>query len=144
MAPPSRASSALNCRRYPDTALTDFNGNPVRLGEQWPDGPTAIVFWSPTYGFCQRPLPDLRAREADRAPGAPRLLLVSSGSAAPQLSVSEDLCSVAFTRRGIKPVALSRSWSRSCAASSMSLCRHSDARYTQAISPVRCNRRRSP
>src|SRR5881227_3609193 len=99
LAPPSRASSALNCRRYPDTALTDFNGNPVRLGEQWPDGPTAIVFWSPTYGFCQRPLPDLRAREADRAPGAPRLLLVSSGSAAPQLSVSEDLCSVAFTRR---------------------------------------------
>ena len=38
----------------------------------------------------------------------------------------------------------SRYWRRSCAASSMSLCRHSEARYTQAISPVRCSRRRSP
>jgi hypothetical protein len=37
-------------------------------------------------------------------------------------------------------VAAARSW----AASSISLCRHSDARYTQAMRAVRCTRRRSP
>src|SRR6476469_7381530 len=38
---------------------------------------------------------------------------------------------------GSNPVFLSRYCSRSWAATSMSLCRHSDARYTQAIKPVR-------
>jgi membrane-associated phospholipid phosphatase len=42
------------------------------------------------------------------------------------------------------PDVASRSCRRSWAASSMSLCRHSDARYTQAISAVRCTRRKSP
>ena len=47
-------------------------------------------------------------------------------------------------RRTDQAVVRSRCCRRSCAASSTSLCRHSDARYTQAISPVRCTRRRSP
>jgi len=38
----------------------------------------------------------------------------------------------------------SRCCSRSCAASSISLCRHSEARYTQAMRPVRWTRRKSP
>ena len=39
---------------------------------------------------------------------------------------------------------LSRRCSSSCAASSTALCRHSAARYSQAISPVRWMRRKSP
>jgi hypothetical protein len=39
---------------------------------------------------------------------------------------------------------LSRCCRRSWAASSTSLCRHSAARYWQAIKPVRCTRRKSP
>jgi hypothetical protein len=38
----------------------------------------------------------------------------------------------------------SRYWSSLCAASSISLCRHSAARYWQAISPIRCSRLKSP
>jgi hypothetical protein len=38
----------------------------------------------------------------------------------------------------------SRRCSRSWAASSISLCRHSAARYWQAIIPIRCRRRKSP
>ena len=49
-------------------------------------------------------------------------------------------------KRGRRYVGLARSssCSSSCAASSTSLCRHSAARYTHAIRPVRCSRRKSP
>ena len=43
-----------------------------------------------------------------------------------------------------QPDLASRYWSRSWAASSTALWRHSDARYTQAIRPMRWTRRRSP
>jgi thiol-disulfide isomerase/thioredoxin len=67
--------------RAPDVALVDLDGNPVNLADRWADGPTAILFWSPTCGFCQRMLPDLRVWEAERLAASPRLLVVSSGSA---------------------------------------------------------------
>ncbi len=44
----------------------------------------------------------------------------------------------------VQPLALSSRCSRSCAASSTSLWRHSAARYTHAIRPVRWSRRKSP
>jgi len=41
---------------------------------------TAVLFWNPGCGFCQRMLPDLRNWEAIRPDGAPDLLIVSAGS----------------------------------------------------------------
>jgi thiol-disulfide isomerase/thioredoxin len=63
-------------------ALTDLDGNPAALADHWADGPVAILFWSTTCGFCSQMLPDLRDWERDPTPGAPRLVVVSSGPAA--------------------------------------------------------------
>ena len=41
-----------------------------------------MLFWNPGCGFCQRMLDDVRAFDRSAAAGAPRLLLVSTGSAA--------------------------------------------------------------
>ena len=54
---------------------------PWDMAERWSDGPTAVLFWSPTCGFCHKMLPDLRAWETDPPADAPRLLVISSGSA---------------------------------------------------------------
>ena len=60
------------------------------------------------------------------------------------VTVSYNGVKPAKKRRDRQAVSASRRCSRSCAASSISLWRHSDARYTHAISPVRCMRRKSP
>ena len=52
-----------------------------RLSDRWDGGTTAVLFWSPTCGFCHRMLPDLRAWEADRLENTPRLLIIAAGSA---------------------------------------------------------------
>jgi thiol-disulfide isomerase/thioredoxin len=41
---------------------------------------TLVLFWNTGCGFCQRMLADLRAWEQTRLPGAPELILISSGS----------------------------------------------------------------
>ena len=43
---------------------------------------TVLLFWSPTCGYCLRMLDDLKAWEASRPVGSPRLVVVSAGSAA--------------------------------------------------------------
>ncbi len=43
---------------------------------------TVLLFWSPTCGYCLRMLEDLRDWEANRPVGSPRLVIVSTGSAA--------------------------------------------------------------
>jgi thiol-disulfide isomerase/thioredoxin len=65
----------------PDLALSDLDGNTVNLSDRWDGGTTAVLFWSPTCGFCHRMLPDLRAWEADRLENTPRLLIIAAGSA---------------------------------------------------------------
>ncbi len=47
-----------------------------------PDRDTLVLFWNPHCGFCQQMIEDVRALEQSRSPATPRLLLVSSGSAA--------------------------------------------------------------
>ncbi len=42
---------------------------------------TVLLFWSPTCGYCRRMVDDLKAWEADRPVGAPRLVVVSTGTA---------------------------------------------------------------
>jgi hypothetical protein len=39
-----------------------------------------LLFWNPDCGFCQQMLDDLKAWEASPSPGAPKLLVVSTGS----------------------------------------------------------------
>jgi thiol-disulfide isomerase/thioredoxin len=39
-----------------------------------------MLFWNPGCGFCQRMLDDLKAVEADAPEGAPRILVVSTGT----------------------------------------------------------------
>ena len=63
----------------PALDLPDLEGGIVRL-EDFRGRNLALLFWNPGCGFCSRMLPDLRRWEADLPPGAPDLLVVSSGS----------------------------------------------------------------
>ncbi len=64
----------------PSLDLRDLSGEPLPLTV--PDCDTLVLFWNPGCGFCQRMLDDLRSFEQSPPPGAPRLLFISSGSAA--------------------------------------------------------------
>jgi methylamine dehydrogenase accessory protein MauD len=61
----------------PSPALRTLDGEDVQLSSML-SGTTAVLFWNPTCGFCDRMLPDLRRFEATRA-GGPNLLLISTG-----------------------------------------------------------------
>jgi thiol-disulfide isomerase/thioredoxin/uncharacterized membrane protein YphA (DoxX/SURF4 family) len=64
----------------PDLELTDLSGEPLALST--PDQDTLVLFWNPGCGFCQRMLDDVRAFEQAPPAGAPRLLLISTGTVA--------------------------------------------------------------
>jgi thiol-disulfide isomerase/thioredoxin len=64
----------------PDLALVDLEGETRRLAECF-GRPTAILFWSPACGYCQRMLPDRRAWEARGGGQRPQLLVLSTGTA---------------------------------------------------------------
>jgi peroxiredoxin len=64
----------------PDTTLRTLDGEEVALASQI-DGPTALVFWNPGCGFCQRMLDDLKALEGNQPDGAPRIVVISGGDA---------------------------------------------------------------
>jgi thiol-disulfide isomerase/thioredoxin len=51
----------------------------VRFSE-WRDRETAVLFWSPGCGFCQKMLPELLRWEESAPKGSPALLVVSNGS----------------------------------------------------------------
>lgn len=63
----------------PVLSLPDLDGSLVDL-TNFRGSETAVLFWNPGCGFCQQMLPDLKAWEAGRQQGAPRLLVVSGGS----------------------------------------------------------------
>jgi thiol-disulfide isomerase/thioredoxin len=64
----------------PALDLPDVEGRRIRLSDLR-GAPTLVLFWNPGCGFCERMLPDLKAWETAPPPGAPRLLVVSAGSA---------------------------------------------------------------
>jgi thiol-disulfide isomerase/thioredoxin len=64
----------------PAVELGDLAGKPVALTV--PDRETLVLFWNPACGFCERMLDDVRAFERSSPPGAPRLVLISTGSPA--------------------------------------------------------------
>jgi thiol-disulfide isomerase/thioredoxin len=66
--------------KAPAVKLPDLEGNEVDL-EEIRNGRTALIFWNPGCGFCQRLVSDLKEWEATRSPGAPDLVLISTGSA---------------------------------------------------------------
>ena len=63
----------------PPLKLPDLKGKTVNLAG-FKGSETVVLFWNPGCGFCQRMLDDLKAWEADPPEGAPKLLVVSTGS----------------------------------------------------------------
>jgi thiol-disulfide isomerase/thioredoxin len=63
----------------PTLALPDLDGALTDLAS-FRGTSTLVLFWSPTCGFCQKMLPDLKKWERKRPAGAPRLLVVSTGT----------------------------------------------------------------
>jgi thiol-disulfide isomerase/thioredoxin len=62
----------------PTLRLTDLDGRVIDLAD-FRGSDTLVLFWNPGCGFCQQMLGDLRAWEASPPPGAPKLLVVSTG-----------------------------------------------------------------
>src|SRR5215204_6182192 len=65
--------------KAPKVNLPDIDGNEVNL-EEIRNGRTALIFWNPGCGFCQRLVDDLKSWEKDKPEGAPQLVLISTGS----------------------------------------------------------------
>jgi peroxiredoxin/uncharacterized membrane protein YphA (DoxX/SURF4 family) len=59
--------------------LPDLTGKSVSLAD-FRGKHTLVLFWNPGCGFCQRMLEDIKAWEANPPEGAPRLLVVSTGT----------------------------------------------------------------
>jgi thiol-disulfide isomerase/thioredoxin/uncharacterized membrane protein YphA (DoxX/SURF4 family) len=73
-APPSLPVGAP----VPAVKLLDLDGEAVPLSDSERD--TLLLFWNPACGFCQQMVHELRGWEAKPPAGAPRLLLISTGS----------------------------------------------------------------
>jgi peroxiredoxin len=63
----------------PAFSLKDLDGKEVQ-SEDFRGKSSLLLFWSPSCGFCQRMLGQLKEWEANLPHGAPQLILVSSGS----------------------------------------------------------------
>jgi peroxiredoxin len=65
--------------KAPDVKLPDLAGKTVDLASH-KGTRTLVLFWNPGCGFCRRMLDELKAWEAKPPRGAPKLLVVSTGS----------------------------------------------------------------
>ncbi|MBA2469400.1 MAG: TlpA family protein disulfide reductase, partial [Chloroflexia bacterium] len=63
----------------PAVTLPDLDAKAVSLKEYQGDR-TLVLFWNPGCGFCSRMVDDLKAWEANPPTGAPRLLVISTGT----------------------------------------------------------------
>jgi thiol-disulfide isomerase/thioredoxin len=61
-------------------SLADASDSPIRFAS-FLGNPTVVLFWNPGCPYCQQMLPALQTWEAHPPPGAPRLLVVSAGTA---------------------------------------------------------------
>jgi thiol-disulfide isomerase/thioredoxin/uncharacterized membrane protein YphA (DoxX/SURF4 family) len=77
-ASPGGASAGIG-QPAPKITLRDLDGKSITnadlAGER-----TALIFWNPGCGFCQRMLPDLKAWELKPPAEAPRVVVISSGA----------------------------------------------------------------
>jgi peroxiredoxin/uncharacterized membrane protein YphA (DoxX/SURF4 family) len=78
-APPAPRGVAIG-GKAPKVELPDLDGKQVDL-ESLRNGRTALLFWNPGCGFCQRLVSDLKVWEQDKSSDAPKLVLISTGSA---------------------------------------------------------------
>ncbi len=62
----------------PDATLRTLDGEERTLSSSLA-GPTAVLFWNPSCGFCERMLPELQRFDAVAPADAPGLLLISTG-----------------------------------------------------------------
>jgi peroxiredoxin len=65
--------------RAPEFTLPDLSGKPTHLSD-FRGNTTLVLFWNPGCGFCQHMLKDLKAWERKPPKGAPKLLVVSTGT----------------------------------------------------------------
>ncbi len=63
----------------PPLKLPDLKGKTVNLAG-FKGSETLVLFWNPGCGFCQQMLDDVKAWEANPPEGAPKLLVVSTGT----------------------------------------------------------------
>ena len=66
--------------KAPPVKLPDLHGKTIDLASHR-GTKTLVLFWNPGCGFCNRMLDDLKAWEAKPPKGAPKLLVVSTGTA---------------------------------------------------------------
>ena len=64
----------------PTLRLRDLEGETVEL-KSFKGRKTMVLFWSPTCGFCDQMLNDVKSFERNPPKGAPEFLIISSGSA---------------------------------------------------------------
>lgn len=79
-AAPGQPARAKVGEPAPAFTLPNLNGKTVNLSD-FRSNKTLVLFWNPGCGFCQQMLADLEAWEAEPPPGAPKLLVVSTGGA---------------------------------------------------------------
>jgi peroxiredoxin len=82
----------------PDFTLADLDGATWSLADLRGRA-TLLVFWSPRCGFCRQMLDDLRAFEARRSDGDPRLVLIATGSV--EENRAQDLRSLVLLDPGL-------------------------------------------
>lgn len=80
-ATPSQPSRSQVGEPAPAFTLPDLHGQAVSFSD-FRKSETLLLFWNPECGFCQQMLADLRSWEAAPSPGAPKLLVVSTGDVA--------------------------------------------------------------
>jgi peroxiredoxin/uncharacterized membrane protein YphA (DoxX/SURF4 family) len=74
------APAAKKGEPAPAVKLNDLDGKEFELAAQ-KGGKTLLLFWNPGCGFCRRMVDDVKAFEANPPKGAPKLVLVSTGTA---------------------------------------------------------------
>jgi len=76
--PPQPPAVAIG-QPAPALALPDLQGKTIDLAD-FRGSPALVLFWRPSCGFCRQMLPELKKWERKRPTGAPRLLVVSTGT----------------------------------------------------------------
>jgi peroxiredoxin len=64
----------------PSFTLADINGKPIELRSLFTNN-TLLLFWNPTCSFCQAMLDKVKDLQAARVNGAPRIVIISRGTA---------------------------------------------------------------
>lgn len=97
-APPAPRGVSVG-EKAPIVQLPDLDGNQINL-EETRNGRTALLFWNPGCGFCQRLVADLKEWEASREPNAPELVLISTGT--PEANREHALSSTILLDQGFR------------------------------------------